>query len=733
MKQLLLPLLVFLPMGGAILSYVAGRRSERARDALVALVCAVCLAMAGWGLLCTRRGETLRFAWEGFCGLGLHFSMEGFRAIYSLIACFMWLCTSLFSREYFLHHHSRSRYHLFSLLTMGATIGVFLAEDFYTLFIFFEIMSLSSYCLVAHEEDEKAMRAAQTYLAVAVGGGMVTLMGLFLLYRLTGTLSYDGLFAACARVENRSALYAAGALTCVGFAAKAGAFPLHIWLPKAHPVAPAPASALLSGILTKTGVFGLIAVSCSVFGHNAAWGNILLAFAMITMFLGALLALFSIDLKRTLACSSMSQIGFILFGVAVQALLSEGDGLAVYGTVMHMINHSLIKLALFMAAGAVYMKAHSLDLNEIRGYGRGKPALHFAFLMGAVGLAGVPLFNGFVSKSLLHEALLEYVAERTLLGEGTVLYRAVEWLFLTTGGLTAAYMTKLYVAIFWQKNLKSARQAEYDRLSKSYATPLSKAVLTVSAAALPVLGLFPSVFLQGAAQGAAGFFRSEGVSHAISYFSGENLLGAAESLSIAAVVYFAVVRGLLMKKGVYLNRWPAWLDLENLVYRPLVCRLIPGALDLVSRALGNLVETACRLLHPVAAGFAHAMDKAPEAILRAVRPLAVFAARLFDSLTDTVALALKRTLFRHEKKPLEASVGTRLTYALGCLLNSLVALANHTIFAHHPVKTDFTIVLAAGRDEMDSSIRRVAHSVSFGLLLTCIGLFLAFAYLILWR
>ena len=153
MKQLLLPLLVFLPMGGAILSYVAGRRSERARDALVALVCAVCLAMAGWGLLCTRRGETLRFAWEGFCGLGLHFSMEGFRAIYSLIACFMWLCTSLFSREYFLHHHSRSRYHLFSLLTMGATIGVFLAEDFYTLFIFFEIMSLSSYCLVAHEED----------------------------------------------------------------------------------------------------------------------------------------------------------------------------------------------------------------------------------------------------------------------------------------------------------------------------------------------------------------------------------------------------------------------------------------------------------------------------------------------------------------------------------------------------------------------------------------------------
>ena len=251
-------------------------------------------------------------------------------AVYALIACLMWLCTSLFSQEYFLNHPNRSRYHLFSLLTMGATVGVFLAEDFYTLFIFFEIMSMSSYCLVAHEETPAAMRAAQTYLAVALGGGMVTLMGLFLLYRLTGTLNYDQLLAARNLVDNQTALRIAGGLTCVGFAAKAGAFPLHIWLPKAHPVAPAPASALLSGILTKTGVFGLIAVSCNVFLHDEAWGNLLLALALITMLLGALLGFlvgYGIEEKHIRFDTKAvwwAQILKVVFGLLALLVCKEG-------------------------------------------------------------------------------------------------------------------------------------------------------------------------------------------------------------------------------------------------------------------------------------------------------------------------------------------------------------------------------------------------------------------------
>ena len=164
-----------------------------------------------------------------------------------------------------------------------------------------------------------------------------------------------------------------------GFFAKAGAFPLHIWLPKAHPVAPAPASALLSGILTKAGVFGVLILSCRVFLEIESWGIIILIIGVITMLHGAILALCSVDLKRTLACSSVSQIGFILVGIGMSVLLIDENAMAIRGALMHMINHSLIKLCLFMAAGVVFMNVHKLNLNDIRGFGRKKPYIHFPY------------------------------------------------------------------------------------------------------------------------------------------------------------------------------------------------------------------------------------------------------------------------------------------------------------------------------------------------------------------
>ena len=381
--NLLLPLLCFGPMLAALGCYIAGRRSISRMNALVSLtgiaVFAVCLGL-------NFTGE-LAFTLDGFCGLGLHMRADGFRAIYAGIAAFMWMMTGLFAPEYFAHYHNRARYSFFNLMTLGATLGVFLSDDLYTTFIFFEVMSFTSYTWVAHEETPGAMKAAGTYLAVAVIGGLTTLMGLFLLWFQLGTLSFEGVRAA---LGEGTADPVAAWLIVVGFAAKAGLYPLHIWLPKAHPVAPAPASALLSGILTKSGVFGLIIVCSRLMPGSSAFGNALLVLAVITMFLGALLALLSVDLKRTLACSSMSQIGFITVGLSIMVLLGEEGSLAAYGAVMHMMNHSLIKLVLFMAAGVVYMNLHQLNLNDIRGFGRKKPLLHIAFLLGALSIGGVP-------------------------------------------------------------------------------------------------------------------------------------------------------------------------------------------------------------------------------------------------------------------------------------------------------------------------------------------------------
>lgn len=217
------------------------------------------------------------------CGQGLSIKLDGFRLIYCCIALFMWSVSILFSKEYFAHYSHKARYYGFLLITMFATLGVFLSADFLTMFIFFEVMSLSSYVWVAQEETEAALKAGVTYLAIAVIGGMVMLMGLFLLQTAVGTLRMDELWEAVQGVwdEKSTQIYIAGFLMLFGFGAKAGMFPLHFWLPKAHPVAPAPASALLSGILTKCGVFGILVLTAEVFFHDVTWGGVILTFGVI--------------------------------------------------------------------------------------------------------------------------------------------------------------------------------------------------------------------------------------------------------------------------------------------------------------------------------------------------------------------------------------------------------------------------------------------------------------------
>lgn len=730
----LLPLLCFGPMGCALLCYLAGRWSRLLRTVLVSatgvIVFGLCVALM-------LSGEA-SFTLEGFCGLGMHLRADGFRSMYACVAAFMWMMTGLFAPEYFAHYHHRGRYSFFNLMTLGATIGVFLSDDLYTTFIFFEIMSFTSYTWVAHDETPGAMKAAGTYLAVAVIGGLTTLMGLFMVWHRLGTLSFDGIQAAMATGSvSQSDMMAASWLVVAGFAAKAGLFPLHIWLPKAHPVAPAPASALLSGILTKSGVFGLIVVCVRLMPGNIAFGNVLLTLASITMFLGALLALLSVDLKRTLACSSMSQIGFITVGLSMMVLLGEHGGLAAYGTVMHMLNHSLIKLVLFMAAGVIYMNLHRLNLNDIRGYGRNKPVLHAAFLLGAVSIACIPpIGSGYNSKSLLHEAILEYIVHLQEHGAPWGTYKFVEILFLISGGLTVAYMTKLYVCIFWEKN--ATRQAEFDA-KKRCMSPLSAVVLLASAAVLPLLGALPGILLDPVGERSLSFFGQHAPAHAIHYFSAPNLIGAAQSIGIGALVYWFVVRRVLMRRNAqgvteYVNLWPEKLDLEELVYRPLLMKWLPTLCGTVCGFLAGLPDSRLvRVLIPGAiARVTEWLAALPESrFFRVFCPnVATMIVRFFSELPEHAAALMRRTVFRKAGERQPVPVGNRFTYACGRMTNALMRLLNRTLLRKKPIRTDFEYVYDALWTEMSKGVHTVTLSVSFGLLLMAVGLFVTCLYLL---
>lgn len=642
---------------------------------------------------------------------GLSFSFEGFRILYASIAALMWLMTGLFSVEYFKGHRKLGRYFFFYAITFLSVLGVFFAGDLLTLFLFFEIMSFTSYTWVAQEETKEAIAASKTYLAVAVFGGLAMLMGLFMLEHAGfGKLTVSELFAAKEAFLNLGEkgalssefgngtvyLLIASALLVIGFAAKAGVFPLHIWLPKAHPVAPAPASALLSGMLTKCGVFGMLLVAMFLVGGSENFGQVIFWLGVVTMVLGALLGVFSIDLKKILACSSVSQIGFITVGIGVLILSNGTNESAFYGVITHMVNHSVLKLALFMAAGAVYMKAHTLNLNELRGYGRKYPFLGAVFFFGGCGLAGIPMFNGFISKTLLHEGIVEYAEELTEAGMNASAYRFAEGAFLFAGGLTLAYMLKIFIALFVEKG-------EGEKIGKkaSSMSPVSAFAIGLSALLIPVLGMTPNLVFSKFGKTARDFFvgsrldmtSAEAFGNGILTDTGrfglgsqwlnlENLKGTFISVTIGVLVYLVVVRLFLMsterKKTVYVDRMKSWMDLETSFYRP------------------------------VFFGF--------------LAFICAFFCRVCDTLADGIVAILRNTVFAPRKHRMTIWVGTRLTHMLGSFMDTVVKFLNKTVFRNHPIRKSFVSIFAVTELEIKQTFGLVTGSVSFGLLLAAAGL-----------
>ena len=686
----LIYLMVFMPMAGAFVSYLIGRKSKPGRDVFVQIVAIAEFVMAVLLIINSQGHDGMLVLVPEICGMGLSFTVDGFRVLYAAIACFMWAATSVFSKEYFAHYRNRNRYYLFQLITLGATTGIFLSADLYTTFIFFEIMSFSSYVWVAHDEKYEAMRAAATYLAVAVIGGLTLLMGLFLLYTQTGTLRISELYEAC---QGKN-VYPACLCMLVGFGAKAGAFPLQIWLPKAHPVAPAPASALLSGILTKTGIFGVLVISCQILLHDVTWGMFILVIGLITMFLGALLAVFSIDFKRTLACSSVSQIGFILVGVGMQGLLGEHNEIAIRGTVLHMVNHSLFKLVLFMAAGVIYMNLHKLDLNDIRGFGRKKPLLKYIYLMGALGIGGIPLWSGYISKTLLHESMVEFIHMREAVSMRLpAIYDMMgvfEWIFLISGGMTIAYMTKLYVAVFVEKNADAALQEKYDGMKK-YMNKASAGVLTLCATLFPIMGVLPYATMDKMADMSEGFMGWNHAGHSVNYFTWVNLKGSIISIVIGVGIYFGIIRPLLMAKQVdgsrvYVNRWWKYLDLEDYFYRPVLLKFLP-----------TVCAAVCLVI---------------------------------DRFVDGVVIILRKTIYKDSVIRKEMDEGNSVTFAFGTMFNKVEGALNKSVWRSNPKNQDFVHTFALKYASFKENFGFIERSLSYGLILFCLGLCAVLIYLL---
>ena len=403
----------------------------------------------------------------------------------------IWMLAGIFSFTYMKHEGKESRYFGFYLITLGAMAGLGCAGNLVTMYGFFEFLTLASFPLVIHNQSREAIMAGLKYLLYSLFGAYMALFGVFFLCRYTDTVTFTpgGTLNMSLANGNESVLLVASGLMIVGFSVKAGLFPLHAWLPTAHPVAPAPASALLSGVIVKAGVLAVIRVIFYEFGTDFIRGTwvqyLFMTLSLITVFMGSMLAFREKVLKKRLAYSTVSQLSYILFGIALL------NPTALTGSLLHVVGHALIKCALFLCAGAIIFQTGITTVDGLKGIGKKMPVTIWCFTIVSLGLIGIPPTGGFISKWYLAEGALDSGIKGFQYAGPIVL--------LVSALLTAGYLLPVVIMGFFP-----GEKFDYEKLKKCEAGMAMKIPLVILAALSVLIGMFPKQLIDFISAFAAG-------------------------------------------------------------------------------------------------------------------------------------------------------------------------------------------------------------------------------------
>jgi multicomponent Na+:H+ antiporter subunit D len=340
---------------------------------------------------------------------GIEYKVDWISALVLVIVSGIGSVVMPFAYESVRKEISEERIYLFYcmyLLALCGLLGMAITGDAFNLFVFLEISSLSSYVLIALGKDKRALTAAYRYLVMGTIGATFYIIGVGLMYMMTGTLNIADLATLMPAVIDTRTIAAAIAFLIVGLSLKLALFPLHFWLPNAYAYAPSVVTAFLAATATKVAIYALVRILFTVFGQTDIFvatpiEHVLMALAVAAIFFASAIAIFQTNVKRLLAYSSLAQIGYMVLGISFISVTGLTGGL------IHLFNHAIVKCALFLAMGCIFFKINSVDIKDMVGIGQRMPFTMAAFVVAGLGLIGVPLTSGFISKWYLIQASLE--------------------------------------------------------------------------------------------------------------------------------------------------------------------------------------------------------------------------------------------------------------------------------------------------------------------------------------
>ena len=424
-------------------------------------------------------------------GISVYFRVDALSSMFSTFMSVIWFGVAIYAFVYMHHEGNETRFFGFFLLVYGVLIALDFSGNLITLYFFYELMTLTSMPMVLHSGSKESIMGALKYLFYSMCGAYLALFGVFFLYQNTTTLDFVAGGSLNVNPEQTGILLIAILCMLIGFGAKAGMFPLHAWLPSAHPVAPSPASAVLSAIIVKAGVLAIVRTVYYVVGTEFLRGTWVQTTWMVltlgTIFMGSLLAYWEPVFKKRLAYSSVSQVSYILFG------LSTLSPVGMTGALLHVVFHAFIKTALFLTAGIFIFQTGRTRVADFAGFGKKMPKTIWSYTFASLALIGIPPTSGFISKWYLAQgALTSGIGAFGYVGPAILLVSAL---------LTAGYLLPVTIKGFFPG------EGFVDEDSKVQEPPMKMwAPLMVIAAVTFLLGVFPNPLISFMSQIAASVF-----------------------------------------------------------------------------------------------------------------------------------------------------------------------------------------------------------------------------------
>jgi len=399
----ILPFFVIIPLAGSFITSMIGKRSKWLPDAIGAVSTLALFVISILAIKLLNTHGILLYsvgAWKPPIGIGL--VLDGFTVFMLVTVNVVAFIVSIFSIDYMNRFTSKWKFYTLFLLMLAGMNGVIITGDIFNLFVFLEIASVASYALVAFGTERHEIEAAFKYAIMGTVGSLFILLGIVLLYSYTSTLNMADMSNILMQKGPSNIVLMVSVLFMMGFGLKAALVPFHAWLPDAHPSAPAPISAMLSGVLIKSlGIYALCRILYNVIGITPAMSTILMVLGTLSMVIGVFLAIGQWDFKRLLAYHSISQIGYVMLGIGL------GTPLGILGGLFHLFNHSIFKSLLFLNSGAVEYSTGTRDLQRMGGLISKMPVTGTTNLIASMSIAGIPPFNGFWSKLIIIIAVVE--------------------------------------------------------------------------------------------------------------------------------------------------------------------------------------------------------------------------------------------------------------------------------------------------------------------------------------